>query len=55
MINLKCFWHRRLGHYYIDDITKYLKLHIVKTPKCFDFKIAKLSRKPSRNYSPKKI
>jgi len=36
----KMLWHRRLDHYYNDDITKYLKLHNIKTSKCFDCKIA---------------
>jgi len=30
-------WQRRLGHHCNDDITKYLKLHNIKT-KCFDSK-----------------
>jgi len=38
-------WHRRLGHYYLENINKYLSLHQIKTPKCIECKVAKMSRK----------
>ena len=49
----KLLWHRRLGHFYHEDLNKYLKLHNVKPLKCFDCKIAKLNRKPHNGETPK--
>jgi len=49
----KMLWHRRLGHFYHDDINKYLKLHNIKPVKCLDCKISKLKRKPHNRETPK--
>ena len=46
-------WHRRLGHFYNENLTKYLKLHNVKINECLDCKIAKLNRKPHNGNTPK--
>ena len=39
-------WHNRLGHFYHDDIYKYINLHTEQPNKCTDCQIAKLKRKP---------
>jgi len=39
-------WHNRLGHFYHDDINKYINLHTEQQEKCPDCQIAKLKRKP---------
>jgi len=49
----KMLWHRRLGHFYHDNLNKYLKLHNVKLTKCLDCKIAKFTRNPHNNETPK--
>lgn len=49
----KMLWHRRLGHFYHENINKYLKLHNVDSPKCIDCKIAKLNRRPHNGKGPK--
>ena len=49
----KMLWHRRLGHFYYDNLTKYLKLHNVKINECLNCKIAKLNRKPHNGDTPK--
>ena len=49
----KMLWHRRLGHFYQDNLTKYLKLHNVKINECLNCKIAKLNRKPHNGDTPK--
>jgi len=49
----KLLWHRRLGHFYNDNLTKYLRIHNIKTIECFDCKIAKLNRKPHNRTTPK--
>ncbi|OUM59001.1 hypothetical protein PIROE2DRAFT_64053 [Piromyces sp. E2] len=49
----KMLWHRRLGHYYQENLNKYLKLHNVKPTKCLECKIAKLNRKPHNRDTPK--
>ena len=46
-------WHRRLGHYYLENINKYLSLHQIKTPKCIECKVAKMSRKSHGGKTPK--
>ncbi len=45
-------WHRRLGHFYHNDLTKYLELHKVKDVECLDCQIAKLRRKPHNGTPP---
>ena len=49
----KMLWHRRLGHFYNENLTKYLKLHNIKINECLDCKIAKLNRKPHNGNTPK--
>ena len=49
----RLLWHRRLGHFYHDDINKYLKLHNIKPTTCLDCKIAKLNRKSHKGETPK--
>jgi len=46
-------WHCRLGHYYQDDINKYLQLHNIKTDNCIECKIAKLKNKPHNKTPPR--
>jgi len=46
-------WHRRLDHFYQDNINKYLNIHNVKPVNCFDCKISKLNRKPHNKETPK--
>jgi len=41
----KMLWHRRLSHFYKENLAKYLKLHNVKVNEYLDCKIAKLNRK----------
>jgi len=49
----RMLWHKRLGHFYHDNINNYLKLHNIKPVKCFDCKIAKLNRKTHKGETPK--
>ena len=49
----KLIWHRRLGHYYIENIDNYLNLHNIKEPLCIDRKIYKMKRKPQNKEMPK--
>ena len=42
----KLIWHRRLGHFYHQNIEKYLDLHNIKEPICVDCKIVKMKRRP---------
>ena len=48
----KLLWHRRLGHYYYNDLNKYLELHNIKDSECLDCKVSKLKRKPHTGKSP---
>jgi len=45
-------WHRRLGHFYHDNLEKYLELHNIKKPDCLTCKIAKLKRLPHKGKPP---
>jgi hypothetical protein len=49
----KLLWHRRLGHFYPKDLTKYLNIHNVKSPKCLEYKIQGLNRKQHDKETPK--
>jgi len=49
----KLIWHRRLGHYYIENIDDYLNLHNIKEPFCTDCRISKMKRKPHNKEMPK--
>jgi len=49
----KLIWHRRLGHYYIENIEKYLNLHKVKNILCDDCKISKMKRVSHNKETPK--
>jgi len=47
------FWHKRQGHYYFENINKYLlSLLQIKVPKCIECKVAKMSRKSHRGKIP---
>jgi len=46
-------WHRRFGHYYIEDMNKYLDMHNIKDPLCIDCRIAKMKRKSHNKKTPK--
>jgi len=46
-------WHRRLGHFYHENLDKYLSSHAIKVPKCIDCQISKLRRKPHNGETPK--
>jgi len=46
----RIIWHRRLGHYYLDDLPKFLELHNIKEPLCEDCKISKMKRSPHNKY-----
>jgi len=45
-------WHQRLGHFYHDDLPKYLRLHNIQEVDCLDCQIAKLKRKPHNGTPP---
>jgi len=49
----KLLWHRRLGHFYHENLDKYLSSHDIKVPKCIDCQISKLRRKPHNGETPK--
>eukprot|EP00833_Pecoramyces_ruminatium_P007370 jgi/Orpsp1_1/1181402/evm.model.c7180000077088.1 len=49
----KLIWHRRLGHYYIENINEYLNIHNVKEPLCIDCQISKMKRKSHNKETPK--
>jgi len=49
----KMLWHRRLGHFYHENLDKYLSSHDIKVPKCIDCQISKLRRKPYNGETPK--
>eukprot|EP00833_Pecoramyces_ruminatium_P008251 jgi/Orpsp1_1/1182283/evm.model.c7180000080633.1 len=49
----KMIWHRRLGHFYHENIEKFLKLHNIKSPSCLDCKITKMKKKPHNQPVPK--
>ena len=49
----RIIWHRRLGHYYLDDLPKFLELHNIKEPLCEDCKISKMKRSPHNKITPK--
>ena len=46
-------WHRRFGHYYIENMDKYLDMHNIKYPLCIDCRIAKMKRKSHNKRTPK--
>lgn len=46
-------WHNRLGHYYQEDINKYLKLHNINDNECMECKISKLRRNPHNKNPPR--
>ena len=45
-------WHRRLGHFYQDNLKDYLKQHKIKIPKCLECKIVKMKRIPHKSELP---
>jgi len=49
----KLLWHRRLGHYYLENLNEYLDIHNIKESECIDCKIAKLKRFPHNKETPK--
>eukprot|EP00833_Pecoramyces_ruminatium_P016378 jgi/Orpsp1_1/1190410/evm.model.d7180000078806.1 len=49
----KELWHKRLGHFYQDNLESYLELHNIKKPICLDCQITKLKRLPHNNITPK--
>ena len=49
----KLLWHRRLGHYYIENLNEYLDIHNIKESECVDCKIAKLKRFQHNKETPK--
>ena len=49
----KLIWHRRLGHYYIENIDDYLNLRNIIEPLCIDCRISKMKRKPYNKEMPK--
>ena len=51
--DFKNLWHNRLGHYYNENIEKYLNDHQITKEECIDCKIAKLPRKPHNGITPK--
>jgi len=42
-----------MGHYYFEDLSKYLKLHIIKLNTCDDCNIAKMKRLPHNKQPPR--
>ena len=48
----KNLWHKRLGHFFHDDLGKYLKLHNIKKPDCLQCSISKLKRLPHNGKPP---
>jgi len=46
-------WHNRLGHFYINDIEKYLNLHDINNKQCKDCGISKMKRYPHNGTTPK--
>ncbi len=49
----KKLWHQRLGHFYHENLEKYLDLHNVKEVECLDCQIAKLKRKTHNGTPPR--
>ena len=48
----KRIWHRRLGHFYHDNLQKYLNLHNIKEPDYLECQVTKLKRKPHNGNPP---
>ena len=52
--NFKMIWHRRLGHYYNNNLLKYLMDHDIKVnDDCHDCKITKMKRISHNKETPK--
>ena len=49
----KEIWHRRLGHFYQNNLNKYLEMHNIKSPLCIDCKISKMKRIAHNGEPPK--
>jgi len=49
----KLIWHRRLGHFYHNNLEKYLKIHKITEPLCIDCKVSKMKKKPHNQEVPK--
>ena len=49
----KEIWHRRLGHFYQNNLNKYLEMHNIKSPLCIDCKISKMKRITHNGEPPK--
>jgi len=49
----KRIWHQRHGHFYLEDLGKYIYLHNAKEVECLDCKISKV-KKISHNRNPPK-
>jgi len=46
-------WHRRLGHFYQEDLKNYLNLHNINENTCDDCKIVKMKRFPHNKTPPR--
>ena len=51
--NYKKIWHNRLGHYYNENLDKYLKYHNINKNECVECQISKLNRNPHNGNTPK--
>jgi len=49
----KLIWHRRLVHYYLNNMDEYLNVHNINDHLCDDCKIVKMKRKSHNQESPK--
>jgi len=49
----KEIWHRRLGHFYQNNLNKYLEMHNIKSPLCIDCKVSKMKRIAHNGEPPK--
>ena len=46
-------WHRRLGHFYQEDLKNFLNHHEINLDKCDDCRIAKMKRNPHNKIPPR--
>jgi len=49
----KLIWNRRLGHFYHNNLEKYLKIHKITEPLCIDCKVSKMKKKPHNQEIPR--
>ena len=47
MIKSRLLWHRRLGHFYHENLNKHLALHSIKVLKCLDCQVSQTQEKSS--------